>query len=368
MVRTAIADLIDSGDFRDQIDASSDSRGMRLLSVLFLVACSSPASPGIEPDAGVEVDAAPVADYCNATDPRTVPVEVHATPEAGEAPYVEALATAQHEIRVQVYLMGYGGILDTLKSKAQQGVSVKVILDRAKIDTNQKYFDQLVAAGAEVHWSDARFTFQHAKFFVVDDRVAVMSTGNYSKQYSIDLERNFAIVDRDPADIIDLVELFDADWAGTPPMSAAAMPCTRMIVSPINARERILALIESAQQTLLIESMQFGDTEVRAAVKARIDAGVEVRVLLADPDWIDANASAATFLRGLGVEPKMIPHLHTKVIVADGARAYVGSENLSWTSLDKNREVGVITVEAESIAPMIETFDADYATGTAFPG
>ena len=140
-----------------------------------------------------------------------------------------------------------------------------------------------------------------------------------------------------------------------------------MVVSPINARERILALIASAHETLEIESMQFADTEVRAAVKARIDAGVAVRILLADPGWIDANASAATFLRGLGVEPKMIPHLHTKAIIADGARAYVGSENLSWTSLDKNREVGVIVTEATSIAPLAETFDADYAAGVAFP-
>ena len=337
---------------------------MRWLVPLFLIACSTPSPMEAEPDAAVEVDAAPVADFCNATDPRTMPVEVHATPEAGEAPYVDALASAQHSIRVQVYLMGYGGILDTLEAKAQQGVSVQVILDRAKIDTNQKYFDQLVAAGAEVHWSDPRFTFQHAKFFVVDDRVAVMSTGNYSKQYSIDLERNFAVVDRDPADLVDLAELFDADWAGTPPTT---MPCTRMVVSPINARERILALIASAHETLEIESMQFADTEVRAAVKARIDAGVAVRILLADPGWIDANASAATFLRGLGVEPKMIPHLHTKAIIADGARAYVGSENLSWTSLDKNREVGVIVTEATSIAPLAETFDADYAAGVAFP-
>jgi cardiolipin synthase len=334
---------------------------MRWLPAVFLIACSTPMEAA--PDAADVADA-PVADFCNATDPRTVPVEVHPTPEDGEAPYVQALATAEHSIRVQVYLMGYGGILDTLTAKARHGVDVKVILDHAKIDTNQKYFDQLVAAGAEVHWSDPSFTFLHAKFFVVDDRVAVMSTGNYSKQYSIDLERNFAIVDRDPADLLDLVELFDADWGGSP---ATAMPCTRLVVSPINARERILALIASAQHTLWIESMQFADTDVRAAVKSRIEAGVEVRVLLADPSWVDANASAATFLRGLGVEPKMIPHLHTKVLVADGERAYVGSENLSWTSLNKNREVGVIVVESESIAPLTTTFEADEAAATAFP-
>lgn len=40
---------------------------------------------------------------------------------------------------------------------------------------------------------------------------------------------------------------------------------------------------------------------------------------------------------------------------------------LSWTSLSKNREVGVIVTEATSIAPMVETFEADYAASVAFP-
>ena len=326
-------------------------------------ACARGPAPEPQPDADIAVpDPDPVIDACNATDPRTVPVEVVATPEAGEAPYLEALDAATASIRVQVYLMGYGGILDRLKAKAAAGVDVRVILDRSKRDTNEKYATQLTAAGAQVMWSDTAFTFTHSKYFVVDERVAVMSTGNYSKQYSIDLERNFVAVDRDPADVADLVALFDADWTRTAP----AIDCTRMIVSPINARQRILELIASAQSTLTIESMQFADTDVREAVAARIAAGVDVRVLLADASWIDANATAATFLEDRGVPVKWIPHLHTKAIVADGARAYVGSENLSWTSLTKNREVGVIVVEASSIAPIAATFETDWLAGTDF--
>jgi cardiolipin synthase A/B len=303
-----------------------------------------------------------MADFCGATDPRTVPVEIVATPEAGEEPYLVALDSATESIRVQVYLMGYGGILDRLISKARAGVDVRVILDVSKIDTNQKYADQLAAAGASVKWSDPDFTFTHSKYFVVDDRVAVLSTGNYSKTFSIDRERNFVATDRDPADLADLVGLFDADWNATAP----AMECTRLVVSPINARDRVLDLIASAQTTLEIESMQFADTAVRAAVKARVEAGVTVRVLLADANWIDANASAVTFLAGLGVTAKWIPHLHTKAIVADGTRAYVGSINLSQTSLDKNREVGLVVTETSSVAPLVETFQKDWMAGVSF--
>lgn len=354
---------------RDQNPGPYDSSRMHrpapwFALVLAAAACREPAPNAAEaPDAASpEIDAAPNADFCNATDPRGTPIEVYATPEASEAPYVDALATAQSSIDLSIYLMGYGGILDQLQAKARAGVRVRVILDQLKKTTNQKYHDLLLAAGAEVKWSDPAFDYFHAKYFVVDHKVAVMSTGNFSKSFSIDLERNFAAVDRDPADIADLGAVFEADWTGVP----LAMPCTRMVISPINARERILAVIDGAQHTLLIESMQFADSGVREAVKRRIQAGVEVRALLADAAWIDANAAAATYLKALGVTVKSIPHLHTKLLVADGKVAYVGSENFSYTSLEKNREVGVVMVEPTSIAPLVATFEADWTSGTPF--
>jgi cardiolipin synthase A/B len=336
----------------------------KLLVLTAIAACTPTSDPAaITPDSQVtEPDAADVADFCSATDPRPLPVEVAVTPEAGEQPYLDALAAAQHSIDVEIYLMGYGGILDALEEKARAGVQVRVILDLSKMDTNAKYKTRLEAAGAQVKWSSSEFTYQHSKVLLVDKSVAVISTGNYSKSYSIDLERNHVATDRDPSDMIDLAALFEADWTGQP----VSMPCTRLVISPINARTRILDLINSAQSTLTIESMQFADYAVRNAVKARVAAGVDVRVLIADANWIDANASAATFLKGLGVTVKWIPHLHTKVIVADGARGYLGSENLSQTSLDKNREVGLVVTDASSIAPLTESFETDWTAGTAF--
>ena len=190
-----------------------------------------------EPDAQT-VDAAPDAgaDFCNDTDPRAPAVSIAATPEAGEQPYIDALTTAQNKIRVEIYEMGYGGILDQLTAKAQAGVPVQIIFDTSEKSVNQKYADQLAAAGAQVQWSSPQFTYQHAKFFVVDGKTAVLSTGNYSLKYSIALERNFVVTDSDPNDVGDLDALFDADWAGQTP----AMSCTRMVISPVNSRQRII--------------------------------------------------------------------------------------------------------------------------------
>ena len=53
-----------------------------------------------------------------------------------------------------------------------------------------------------------------------------------------------------------------------------------------------------------------------------------------------------------------------KAIVVDGTRAYFGSENLSSTSLSKNREVGLIATEPDVLKLMAETFEKDWAAAT----
>jgi phosphatidylserine/phosphatidylglycerophosphate/cardiolipin synthase-like enzyme len=43
-------------------------------------------------------------------------------------------------------------------------------------------------------------------------------------------------------------------------------------------------------------------------------------------------------------------YIHAKAIVADGATVFIGSENISSTSLDKNREMGLILTDHAVVA------------------
>lgn len=305
----------------------------------------------------------PAPPACTPLAPRAVPLEVAALPDAREVPFVSAIQSAKASVRVMVYQMGFGPILDALKAKAGAGADVRVILDVSQADVNQKYMDQLTAAGAKVIWSDPAFTYMHAKVIVADESVAVISTGNYSQSYLLK-ERNYVATDRDPQDVAVLAGLFDADYARKP----AKLECTRLLVSPVNAKERLLELIASAKTSLVVHSMQFADWDVRRAVVARKDAGVDVRVLLASPSWIDANAGAATYLADKGVAARWLdaPSVHVKAIVVDGKAAYLGSENLSTTSLTKNREVGLVTDQADAVGTVTSTFEKDWALGRAF--
>jgi phosphatidylserine/phosphatidylglycerophosphate/cardiolipin synthase-like enzyme len=313
------------------------------------------------PDAG---DESTVPDHCNATDPRASAVIVTAQPDDGETAYADFISHATTSIRVFGYEMGYGATLDGLVAKAQAGVDVRVILDGvAELSVNTKYKAALEAAGAKVEWSDPQFQYMHAKTMVRDDIEALVSTGNYSRTYILK-ERNYVARLTDTADVADVAALFDADWNRMQP----SLSCTRLLVSPINSRDRLVALIQSATTSIDIESMQYDDSAVEKAVLAAKAAGVTVRVLLAAPSWISTNTAAGSTLLSEGIAARWLgsPDVHVKAIVVDGARAYLGSENISYTSLSKNREIGIIHEDAAAIAVMQSTFETDWAAATSF--
>jgi phosphatidylserine/phosphatidylglycerophosphate/cardiolipin synthase-like enzyme len=57
-------------------------------------------------------------------------------------------------------------------------------------------------------------------------------------------------------------------------------------------------------------------------------------------------------------------YMHAKLMVLDGALAFVGSVNFSATSLDANRELGVLVAEPVALNLLAATFRADWQTGT----
>ena len=54
-------------------------------------------------------------------------------------------------------------------------------------------------------------------------------------------------------------------------------------------------------------------------------------------------------------------YIHAKVIVVDGATAFVGSQNFSTSSLDDNRELGVITTDPVVVTSVSTTLAQDAA-------
>jgi phosphatidylserine/phosphatidylglycerophosphate/cardiolipin synthase-like enzyme len=290
-------------------------------------------------------------------------------PEQGSSPIVAALEGAQQSIRVKVYLLTDSDIIAALKEAKGRGVDVKVLLEERPYGggtTNAQASDELKAAGIAVQWSSRTFVYTHEKSIVVDDGVAYIMTANLTGS-AFTANREYIVVDRDPADVAEIVRVFEADWARTTPDLSQA----RLVWSPVNSRQRILELIDSAQKSLDLEQEVLNDPEVEQHLLAAAKRGVEVRFVSSPsyPIEQDVSEPARARLRSGGAQVRYLedPFIHAKVIIVDGKRALVGSINLSANSLDFNRELGIIFDDAGPVGGLAAAFATDWSMATAKP-
>lgn len=292
------------------------------------------------------------------------PVTIFVEPEAGTEPVVSALREAESSILMKMYLMTEEEVIAELKDAVARGVSVRVMLEKEPYGelSNEAVFADLQEAGVEVKWDNPTFRYTHEKSIVVDGQVALIMTLNQSHS-AFTHNREYGIVITDSADVAEVTAFFEADWERTAPQ----VDEPRLVWSPVNSRERVLALIDGATESLDLEQLLMQDEEVEDHLISAAERGVIVRVIV--PHDIEANKPGLEQLKEGGVEVRYLaaPYVHAKVIVADGCRALVGSINISTASLDFNRELGIVFEDEEAIGTLEATIEGDWKAAGGEP-
>ncbi len=310
-------------------------------------------------DGGTGVDSPPGVG-CSMTSPRSAPPEAFVGPTGLQARLTALIDGAQDRLDIAMYLWTVKPLADRVVAAKNRGVDVRVILDPDS-PGNESVKPIFAAGGVTVRLAPTLYTYSHAKYMIIDGQAAVIMSMNFNVD-AMNNERNYGMVDRDADDVADVQSIFDQDWAmsaGEPPQPAD-LACTRLVVSPTNSKVRILEHINNAQSTLDLQIMYMSETSVRDAVIAAKGRGVAVRVILGDN-----TDDAIPMLKAAGIPVKTSTnsyYLHAKLIVADGV-PFVGSENMSFTSLTKNREVGALVFEPTAAAVVTNQFTTDWNAG-----
>lgn len=330
-----------------------------------LWACGGGASG---PDAGSAGDGGAVADAstevgCGAYASRAAAPELFIGPDGLEQRLIGYIDAATTSLDLMMYLMTMDEFSSALVRAHQRGVAVRVLLDYDHPGNDDARAD-LAAAGVPLRDAPAGFMHAHTKAMIIDrDRAVIMSSNmNYTAMSD---ERNYGVVDRDAEDVADLQGVFDSDWANDG--SYPDLSCTRLLVSPVNARQRLLEHINRAQSALDLSVMYIADDSVRQALINRHQDGVTVRVLLADPTWIADNDVTAAELGAAGIAVRIASsaiQLHAKLVLSDGV-PFIGSQNMSHTSLAQNREIGVMLSAQSGASQAAAQFTLDWNAGTA---
>jgi cardiolipin synthase len=257
-----------------------------------------------------------------------------------------------------------------LGNAAKRGVDVRVILDHREQSENQTAYNYLTSHGVHVKWSDSsKYYYTHEKSMVVDGSYVDIMTLNLQSQY-YSTTRDFAVVDTNSNDVSAVTKTFNADYAHsaiTPPVGAD------LVWSPTNAQAKLTGLINKAKSSLEIYSEEMDDTTITNDLIAAAKRGVSVKVVGENEDG-EYN-SVYTQLHNAEVQISYYSspdgfYIHGKVILADyntsPANIFIGSENFSNTSLNENRELGLIINNSAIESSVNTSFNKDFSGGTKF--
>ena len=270
-------------------------------------------------------------------------------PEDGIAPLVAAIKHARKSVDIVIFRFDRAEIEAALKAAAKRGVSVTALIAYANHGGEKglrKLEMRLLGEGVTVSRTAGDLVRYHDKLLIIDRRVLYVLSFNFT-HLDVDHSRGFGIVTRKKKLVREALKLLEADNDRTPYQAGLAT----FVVSPVNARKELLALIQRARKELLIYDPRIADAEMLRALNERARKGIDVRI-------IGSIGGRGGHL--LKVRPLSGFRLHTRTIIRDRREAFVGSQSLRKAELDSRREVGVIVRDATVADGLIETFEADW--------
>jgi phosphatidylserine/phosphatidylglycerophosphate/cardiolipin synthase-like enzyme len=295
-------------------------------------------------------------------------LQVYVEPDAGDGFLLEGINNAQKSVYLEMYLLTNRKIISALEDAAHRQLDIRVMLETHPYGSSsvspRTTLEKLQATGAKVQATNPSFALTHEKCMVIDGDTAYIMTSNFTLSAlggsSSTKNREYDIVDKNPQDVQGIIELFNADWNRT----SAQYDAPNLVVSPDNSRMDFKSLINSAQKMLAVEAEEMQDAEIEQALIDAAKRGVQVQVILPSPSSSssDSNDQGINTIKQGGVQVKEDSQLymHAKLIVVDGQKAFVGSENISTASLDRNRELGVLVADANVINTLQKTFQQDW--------
>lgn len=299
-------------------------------------------------------------------------MQVLVEPEAKTQFIMDAIANAQKSVWLEMYLLTTTRIIHALEEAAHRGIDVRVMLEPHPYSssgyTPDKTLDQLRAAGVKAQASSPNFSLTHEKGMIIDGDTAFIMTSNFTNSalggstsggvtYR---NREFDIVDTNSQDVQAIIAIFNADWQH----GQAQFNAPNLVVSPTNSRTIFLSLIGNAHSTLWVDAEEMQDDAIEQALVAATKRSVQVRVIVPAPQagQSDSNSNGITAIKqgSVVVKEDSLLYMHAKMMVIDGQKAFVGSENISGASLDGNRELGLIIADPQVLNTLQQTFQQDW--------
>ena len=324
----------------------------------------------------------------------------------------DLIQRAQTSIDIEIYEMNDPEVRRLLTEAIQRSVRLRIVKDPTPMGSNCSLFTHPSAQDSEdclaqknflawVRTTGNTFTafdkdllcgeknkpcFQHGKMAIFDEKIALMSTGNFDITNLCNLEhtprvcnRDYTYVTYDQEVIQTLKTIFESDLSHIKPPSEVLTPEIRkkMTVSPYSKQD-ILNFIHSAQSSIQVVNQYLNEQDFNQALIEAAQRGVQITVLVSsacsfgrpEPQAQNRLSQIYSKFDQAGIRSRFFTnkilingrhgYMHAKAIVIDQRKAWVGSINGSMTAFQKNREFGIFFSDAASLTTLQNSFASDF--------
>jgi len=286
-------------------------------------------------------------------------------PHAGPAPVVQVIDGARHELDIGVYYLDDRAMLRAIHAAVRRGVDVRIMVEPKPYGMKpwqiREEVRKIEATGAHFRYVPSRFVsqdghyvFYHAKY-VCNGHEAEIGTANFDWSGLGGRNREYLYATSDPTVVRAVNAVFDADWNR---QQAPGWTHRVLVLSPGTSAAQIERVIDQPGP-IDVESEELGP--YRPILDALAAKGRDLRMIL--PASISGEDKRdVAFLRSHGCQVRLMPrkpiYMHAKMIVGN-ALAFIGSENFTQTSLQDNREMGLV-LDGRDLDPLRAQFARDW--------
>jgi cardiolipin synthase len=268
-------------------------------------------------------------------------------PDDSAKPILDAIDNAKKSLRVKMFIFSDPALLKAVIAARQRGLKVRIMLNPARRDgesENKESRKQLEAGGVEVIDTNPKYDVTHEKSMVVDDTTAFIKSLNWETK-NLTETRDYAIVTSHAHEVYEIIECFEADWARK---HFEGDQHSHLIWCCGNGRERIAQFIDDAKEFILLQNERYQDAVIIERLVRAARRGVKVHVMARPPhklkkEKLVESVGGMRTMEDVGIKIHKLKHLklHAKMLLADHARAIVGSINLAPGSFDTRRELAI---------------------------
>jgi phosphatidylserine/phosphatidylglycerophosphate/cardiolipin synthase-like enzyme len=279
-------------------------------------------------------------------------VKLIVQPRDGASPLLTAIKKAKKTVEIAIFRFDRTDIEVELKAAAKRGVKVTALI--AYVNRGgEKHLRALemrfLEAGITVARTADDLIRYHDKLLIIDRKTLYLLSFNFT-HLDIDHSRGFGLITRNNKTVQEAVKLFEAD--STRRSYTAGLDT--FVVSPVNSRKVLGQFLRRAKKQLLIYDPEISDKEMMKILQERAKAGVEVRIIGHSAKRLNLQVAKLTKIR-----------LHTRTILSDGNKAFIGSQSLRPAELDSRRELGLIIRDSKILKQLLECFESDWKSTDA---